>query len=526
MATLLRTNVAIFKHIPRVIYHQYLPVKTDIYVPLQSFFKLNKPEGYIMRKEDFTEEMMNDHIRTRVNFTDKYLSKDSDLINNSLNDSSVNQNSPDIKEFINNDTHYEVSYNTFWDITDLVRKLGISGKDLFLALGTDNVPDLNTLGIISHQKGGNSEEALTNIWNDSLKKKSDRNYVHFDWINGVGIKNSFAVDTNKDRSILDMRRFNERNYDIGYDRLIDLFNQRICEIKNGQRKIKEIESTTFPDLTDYNKDNFDLEVKLDPTYLKYKGSYKNDIVEPFPSNNYGKQGYFNRYGFGEELLGLYSKDMKPQRFIQSDAIRTIQDELANYRAFIEQGIKDGRFDLERYFQHEFIYNKSSKNSDWKKKLPIDFFKNDTRYYKLDSFNSTSLENLSIVNCLIFGKTNVRTEDIDKLIGLVRYKVINTCTKVIDNFILDDRFRWDGDKSLYLQIQTDSNEIDSLDFPKTINSKLKVAGHILQIMNELDLNVINTHNYEALMEYIWDNDHHKFSILASSEKNRIESLNFA
>jgi len=49
MSSLLRTNIKIIKHIPKVIIHNYLPVKIDTFIPIK---KLNKNKD-IFKKDPY-----------------------------------------------------------------------------------------------------------------------------------------------------------------------------------------------------------------------------------------------------------------------------------------------------------------------------------------------------------------------------------------------------------------------------------------------------------------------------------------
>ena len=108
--------------------------------------------------------------------------------------------------------------------------------------------------------------------------------------------------------------------------------------------------------------------------------------------------------------------------------------------------------------------------------------------------------MSVVNCIVFGKTNIRFQDINMLLGLVRMTIIpryNSDIIYIDNFILHNYNE--------LDFITDSTEINRMKYYDDLTHKIIIAKNILYAMNNFPETLINHHNYKKLVEFIEKNE---------------------
>lgn len=536
MSTLLRNNIKIMKHVPRVIFNNYLPVTTNFQIPLKKM-KAEIPdarERLNFFREELTDNLINDSIKQSLNYIESnQLSRNKFLIEKYFENTS-NNHEKQIKKDIMENTHFE---NDEWNITNLARKYNLDGKDVFLAMVTDNVPDLDTLGPLDHKEGGNSKEVLEAEWNE--RKSFMEDYVCFDWLNGIGIKNNFPVNINKSEFDLNMRRFNDRNNDIGYERLFNLLSSRISSgnINNNFTRIEPEDKTQFNSHNYHDNEinfisrNENTNPRLNKKLIK-DHHLEIELFDP-GATKHSKLGHSGRYynrrnGYGHDHLdySLFPKDIKDEFHLNDSENATLRDNLETYYCFVKDRRSRGLFNLDNYFYLSKRYNKMSLDESYLKK-DIDEMENSNDYYSLNAYRHTQMKNLSIVNCLVFGNTNVRPRDLGRLLGMVRYgHNYEGDITYLDNYAFHGIFRWNGDQSMYLQVEFDSDKLNQLKFHKDEKDKLKIAEKILQVMNETNPDMVNHHNYNALVNYVNSNHLlHEIDILTSSEEIRIKNLNF-
>lgn len=198
----------------------------------------------------------------------------------------------------------EIKENTFftngleyWNITDIMRKYKISGKDVFILLTENN-------------------EYYNNLYDEKFKEKCD--YVCFDYIKGYGIKNIFPKDIKKDKCELNIRKYNDRNIPDGYDRILKLIENRIDNNivdKEFKKVEKSIKKPVEKPVIKYEKIiNKIIDKKLGE---EYNFMIKKDIINKMKKeNNFMTNEFYNKY------------------------LKELGDEL----------------DLEKYFNYEKIYN--------------------------------------------------------------------------------------------------------------------------------------------------------------------------
>ena len=525
MSTLLRTRIPILKHIPRVVFNKFMPAQVDIGIPARFAFK----ETLQMNYEEITTEMTNHAVSSTLEFRNESLKKDHKLIEEYWKNDRDKEKI--IKKEILDLTHYNQHYD--WNITNLVRKYDLSGLDVFLAMIAGTIPDFTTLGVLQYQHKNITRDALTDEWNKEMNRDPESFYVYFDWLNGIGVKNHFPIDIHKVPFTLDMRRFNDRNYNIGYERIFNLLSHTIDEIACGNKHLKPYDHVHPEDKTNYSTDNFDdFETpSTDRIDMSFSRIVKSDGSFPSAKKYYNRKEDYNISKEGDTWLDtLFPHDLEAKNNIGKAQTSFVED-LETYKLFVMERIEKGIFDLENYFFMQKLHNKINMHEYYYPDKSNDDMNKDPNYYSLNSFRNTRLHDLSIVNCLMFGKTNIRYSDVDKLLTLVRYddeRNNGFYNKIfIDNYVLDYRFRWDNNTNLFLTVNLDNNTIDTLPFHSDCGTKLKIAKEILQVMNEADLELLNKHNYDTVCEYVYSNDRdHNFHSLSNVEKTIIAFSTFS
>lgn len=111
---------------------------------------------------------------------------------------------------------------------------------------------------------------------------------------------------------------------------------------------------------------------------------------------------------------------------------------------------------------------------------------------LTPYISVGLENVSIVNCIIFGESNIRFSDVEKLLSLIRFGS-EYYSYTLDNFTI----RYYSEHHLLLN--TDDKKINSLEFCK-YSDILQCAKWLVQIMNQINPSQINHDNYHTIVAY--------------------------
>jgi hypothetical protein len=84
-----------------------------------------------------------------------------------------------------------------------------------------------------------------------------------------------------------------------------------------------------------------------------------------------------------------------------------------FNKFLLEGKKNKAFNLEKYFKYVL-----RRKYDYGENDKID--KTDLENYILTPIYGIGLENVSITNCIIFGESNIRFSDVEKLLSLIRF----------------------------------------------------------------------------------------------------------
>jgi len=431
--SLFRTNIKKFVNIKYIIYNDFINLKTDIKIPDND--KIIDRE-YIKEKDLLN--IKNDYIGRilKMHDNDYYIHK------NNLKNVSTK-----LKEEIKKNTYFENSFE-LWNITKLLRKYNITGKDIFLSMTKDN-------------------EEFNKKW---LEKEVINDYKRFDYCNHKAIKNSFSTDINKNETTLNLRRYVERGNFNGYKQLINMLEEKIKEEPN------------------YNNLLLSNLIKEDEKINNNKKINKNEIIIPSMDLKDKTLFYFNQ---------------------NNDKKCKIKEHMEFYNMIIN-GKKEKIFNLSNYFSYNLRPNYDLLKINEK----------DLNNYILTPRNETELSNLSIINCIIFGEDNIRFEDINKLMSLVRFKSIHYSV-ILDNINIS---HYDGQSII---INSDDKKLNEMQFCK-YQDILECCKWLIQIMNNINPELINHHNYHTLVEYCKKYDNYyeqRFNSLIFYEKYRIERINF-
>jgi hypothetical protein len=376
--------------------------------------------------------------------------------------------SEDLKRNIFENTYFTNAFE-FWNITNFVRKYNIDSKEIFLELTE-------------------KEEKYENYWNTCQIRN---NYKHFDYCGVYGIKNGFPIDIYKSDFILNMRRYVDRSGIKGYNNLITLFEEKIKTANDITTKI------------DNNTNNINDNTNNDDIN-KIENNHKSSITIPSMDLEGKSTNYFNH-----NFLKISEDNFKFQLELDENK------ELYN---FIQKGIENNTFDLEKYFEYNkkdsFCYEEDEEDEEEETDLV------NSGKYILTPIRDTTMENLSIVNCIIFGKSNIRLIDVQKLLSLIRFED-GYSSYTLDNFKIIYYHRRS------LNTNSDSEKINKMEFCK-YQDMIECAKWLVQIMNEINPNELNKHNYQIIVQYCKLKDQYDeklFNNLISNEKYRINSQTF-
>jgi hypothetical protein len=460
---------------------------------------LNQTDNLIIKLENLKKIKLNDSIKSIIKHNeDKY----------NLHKEILNKASDKLKDEIKTRTHFDYGFE-YWNITNLVRKYNISGKELFLAMTENN-------------------SQYQQIW--EIKDGSE--YKCFDYVNNYGIKNCFPINICKSETKLNLRRYIDRSGIQGYKNLINLMEKKIkLKPVEYQIDIKDHENENENENEDENEDKLKLNISSKTNDIDTNNNIHKINI---PSMNLeGKNiNYFNhnlncdvKYSFDPYIQLSYDNNNLDDNLDDKldnnldDKLDDKLDDLDNmddmdkFKKFLSKGIKNKIFDLDKYFKYvikECYSGNIYENLD----------RTDINNYILMPKSNTNLENISILNCIIFGESNIRYSDVEKLLSLIRFDNQMYFT-TIDNFIIHYNSKH------YLSSNTDSTKINLLEFCKYQNM-IGCAKMIIQIMNEINPSLINHHNYHTIVEYCQFKDtiqDQLFNNLTLMEKSRIKEKTF-
>lgn len=435
-----------FKTPTFVIYDDIIRYKLNVDYE-STFFK-----HFSVPVDKWSDTMKFDEI-FKYNSNAKYF--DCDEIVNSImicyNDNNVS--SDIIKEIL--DCTYFTNGFEEWDITVMCRRYNITGKKVFIELCGNGQKTRNKI--------------LSKIFDDAAKKDSS-DYVYFDYlIKGIGVKNKFPNDIYKSRFYLNMRRFNDRNVYCGYYRIINLF---ISIIKNSKP------------ISDY-------EFRSDPPDIEPSATSKASISDKIKKIN----DKIVDLGNIEHYKGAWNWRNRYEKDAYKDIDPNIYDLEECYNTYFKES--KANLDLANYFTLSPI-NTISNNLVVKS------------YIYQPSAYSICLENVSIINILLFSQSRVNYESLVYLLELVRLKSLSdyACHGVqIDNYIVKHYLTSNPKYSSVQFVKFDEHD-NSFKFAKSMKDKTTVARYFITVAQEYPPDKINLHNF--YMMYLFKEGNEEFS----------------
>lgn len=475
--SLFRTGINSLVRVNTIVFDNFVNLKTTIEIPpndsifnhdthpeLNMFSKLiginqNKLKDTI-KLEDLKKQKLNQIIKSIIKYNENNY--------NHLHKSVLTKLSVKLKKEIYSNTYFEYGFQP-WVITDLVRKYNITGKELFLSMA------------------GNDEK-YCKLWEDySAVANSD--YKNFDC---YGMKNSYPINIYVSETKLNLINYVNRSGIGGYKGLIELIEKKIKSNHVEYQKVNEEHKVS--ELIESEQ------VKTEDKIFVPSMDLKDKKIDYFNRNNNNNNGVI--YTFDLDL------DTNNNKVNISKDMRSIE-KLNKFKKFLSDGIKSKNFNLNKYFKYELRSCYDNK---------IDKYNIDN--YILTPEIKSSMENISIINCIIFGEINIRFSDVEKLLSLVRFESVNY-SATLDNFTI----YYYPEHCLVANV--DNEKINSMEFCK-YQDIAKCAKWLTQVMNEINPNLINHHNYHIIVKYCKYEDHYqeqKFNDLIWREKYRIKKTTF-
>lgn len=413
-----------------------------------------------------------------------------------------------------------------WNITDICRKYNITGEEVFIALcnhkpvklysedngyecydeDNNSDPDVNDkldTDNLETEDNYYSKANLTKLFNESKAKSIKTKYdtVYFDYIRGQGVKNHFPIDVYDTKFVLNMRRFNSRSSHNGYDRVLELFVEKIKTAKVYDFK-SELASkyTEAEQLALDNIKNLDILQELNNSIKS-----NNEIIKDYSHLDYYNSGYNWRARYYTEFK--YTKD----KYSLTDKDATTYDLEPYYNKYFKDNLDD--LDLAQYFKLESINtvfdNEIKKTHRYVNKYCIDYNK------------------ISIVNLLLFSKSRINYESLDYILELVRIKYIpdyNCNGLQLDNYIVK-HYLTDNPKYSSVEFKVFDERDTGTMFARTLNDKTQVARYFVTVAQEYPTDVINLHNLNMMFLYKENNEYHSSLInsVITIETNRLNNV---
>lgn len=424
------------------------------YVKINDFMKVNLHKDYLINYgvplNKVKDLMSLEEIKSLRKINDNYLKDKSEihekLIINYLDKS---KNKKKLKDELFENTFYQYNFE-YWNITNLARKYNISGEEVLDKLIKS---DPFNMGFMSYEP--DKEINIKKLFKERKKEYPNSEYFYCDYINGIGIKNNFPLDINQSQFKLSMRRYNDRNNYNGYDKVLSLIEEKInnkpqnfiryeCPEPNESKnqKLKEIDNNIIK-----KNNNIIKKIQLNPVYRK---------------------------GFMENL--------------ESEMIENIYD-LEEIR---KEHFDFNEIDLSNYFDliPNIEYSTESLKHDLDTRL-----KNSPYYYVPKS--GLDLGEISMVNLLLYSKSNINRESLPYLLEYIRINEKDQYRVQLDNYYIEQNFNGLG-KNYHIEFK--DVDLKQQKFVETSWDKYLACKYLLRFGEEVEPSRLNLHNYNIINNY--------------------------
>ena len=433
-----------------IVFHNYLKLST-----IQFNFELINSSSF--NSNEIQETMTVEALEAlgkkynsiiKLDHFKEFLLKEHNLINEAFTEVKIDSNKKDIiKKDILENTYFITADN--WNITNLIRKYKLSSYDVFLSLLSGY-----------------------NIKLEDIKKTYDKyelnnGYRYFDYFFGVGFKCRFPDDINNNPFELNMRRYNDRNGYLGYHYIIKLLSDNIDKRSDNFVRFYPVDKK---DTQSNNPIIIGSIIKQFISYFKPDANkIINDYVNKTTSYIFENPKFNNKEHLYWSHRQRYDGDICEWNYQMMD--------------FYDKYIKDNITHLSDTFVFDY---------------------SDDNMYKQIIYNRTiEMQDLSMVNMLIFGKTNITFEFLERLLSFIRYTE-NDCIVQLDNYQIT-KYMYGGYKKKSYNITWKDDNINMLKFCQTDYEKLYAAKNMINLMNEVDPEILNYHNYVIIGQWIMTND---------------------
>ena len=404
---------------------------------------------------------------------------------------------------ISNNTYFK-RYFEDYNITSLMRKYQVEPAEIFgfLAQPYKKITQFNNLEGFFNKYESNMIYYKNEF--NSLKKNysnaSDNNSsIYIDYYKTVALKCSIPYNLSYPM-IINPRRYQDRNGHILFPKLFHLIAYKLN--KNPELKDNKNYIIYEDDIPSARKVD-----KIINKISKYVNNLKND-----------------------EHIEIFNNKIKHTIKIPEED--KLSDEYTIYNTIINKKIQswfNHRYDiLDKkkvwgYMMEQF-YNEYVKDSI--NKYEIDNliylgYKNPERIrFKYDS--NYSMDELSIVNMIIYGKTNINQNILERILPLIRFQENNKYEYIqLDNYVILNKQRYHHSAPSYEILFKDDN-IYELAFVEKEIDKQKIVRGLLRLMNEVNPEHLNFNNYYQL--YLWEYRNDSIVQFINNKKSNYESEN--
>jgi len=375
-----------------------------------------------------------------------------------------------------------------WNITSAIRARGLDSADVFGALIKDAVP--YGMGIFSHiapvikhaDLVTNFRAELAEAKNPINPKSGKRDYIYVDYWNGIGIKSRFPVDINNPATPceINIRRFNDRNDDCGFERIIALLAEnKVLEPVDVSPVIPQEAHAII---------NMEANPWMDSDYLAEQVKRSNSALDIIPPVDGTDMHYIWRYSMEKNQPNYYNHRQRCDSYDDDEETKTL---LAGQKwpYMMTELRKEYLADASAYeFELCTLFN----------------YVENTLTSNVEA--TISFKTASIVNMIIYGRTNINHACLELLLSLVRVKFDNKSQKYqLDNYELEDVFRYGNDPLPTYNIKWRDDNVNELVFADTYIDRLMVAKYLIRLMNEVDPDQLNFNNYYHVCSWYHVND---------------------